>query len=127
MRPTGITLVAIYQMLRGFIQVLFALGVWIFTGLTAKLAAVAAEGNAVARFLSSFGKYLGLALLLFAVINVVVGIGLWFMQGWARLLAVVSSAISLAALLPALFHPRPMALLFGLLNILVILYLMMPG
>jgi uncharacterized membrane protein (DUF2068 family) len=127
MRPLGVSLIAIYQVLRGLVQVLFALGVVLFTGLTSKLASLAAEGNAVARFLAAFGKYLGIAIVVFALVHVILGFGLWFMQGWARLLTVVFSAISLASLLPFLIHPRPVALLFGILNVLVILYLMMPG
>jgi uncharacterized membrane protein (DUF2068 family) len=127
MRPLGVTLVAIYQMARGLFQLLFALGVMMFTGLTAKLASLAAEGNAISRFLAAFGKYLGIAIIVFALVHVILGFGLWLMQGWARLLTVVFSAISLASLLPFLIHPRPVALLFGILNVLVILYLMMPG
>jgi uncharacterized membrane protein (DUF2068 family) len=127
MRPLGVTLAAIYQMVRGLFQLLFALGVMLFTGLTAKLASLAAEGNAISRFLAAFGKYLGIVLIIFAVVNVILGLGLWLMQGWARMLTVVFTAISLAALLPFLIHPRPVALLFGLLNVAVILYLMMPG
>ena len=127
MRPLGVTLVAIYQVVRGVFQLLFALGVILFTGLTAKLASLAAEGNAISRFLVAFGKYLGIALIVFALVQVVLGLGLWFMQGWARMLTVVFSAISLAALLPFLIHPRPVALFFGLLNVVVILYLLMPS
>ena len=97
-----------------------------FTGLTARLASLAAEGNAISRFLAAFGKYLGIALIVFALVHVILGIGLWFMQSWARMLTVVFSAISLAALLPFLIHPRPFALLFALLNVFVMVYLMLP-
>lgn len=127
MRPLGVTLVAIYQLARGLFQLLFALGVVMFTGLTAKLASLAAEGNALSRFLAATGKYLGLVVVVFAVFNLILAAGLWFMQNWARMLTVLFTAISLAALLPFLFHPRPFAWLFAILNLAAILYLMLPG
>jgi len=127
MRPWGVTLVAIYELVRGLIQAMVALSIILFTGITARLASLAAEGNAIARFLSAFGKYVGIMLVVLALVHVILAVGLWFLQGWARLLTVVFSSISLAALLPFFIHPRPFSLMFGILNVLVIVYLMTPG
>ena len=53
MRPLGVTLVGFYQILRGVLGLLFGLSVLAFTGLAAKLASLAAEGNAVERCCST--------------------------------------------------------------------------
>ena len=45
MRPLGVTLVGFYQILRGLLGLLFGLSVLLFTGMVAKLASLAAEGN----------------------------------------------------------------------------------
>ena len=68
MRPLGVTLVGFYQILRGVLSLLFGLCLMAFTGLAAKLASLAAEGNAVERLLSSFGHIAGLAIIVFGVI-----------------------------------------------------------
>jgi hypothetical protein len=46
MRPLGVTLVGLYQILRGVLGLLFGVSVLLFTGLAAKLSSLAAEGNA---------------------------------------------------------------------------------
>ena len=60
MRPLGVTLIGIYQILRGALGVLFGLSLMLFTGLAAKLASLAAEGNAAGRVLHSFGSLAGM-------------------------------------------------------------------
>ena len=66
MRPLGVTLVGFYQILRGVLALLFGLSVLLFTGLAAKLASLAAEGNAVERLLRDFGHVAGLGIIVFA-------------------------------------------------------------
>jgi len=126
MRPLGVTLVGIYQILRGVIGLLFGLSVLLFTGLAAKLASLAAEGNAVARLLYSFGHAVGLVIIVFAVVHMLAGYGVLQMQNWGRLLTILFSAIGLVLVLPGLAHAHIFSLLFGAINAACILYLAMP-
>ena len=126
-RPLGVTLIAIYQFLRGGLGVLFALLVWLASGLASKLASLATEGNVVERLFAGAGRFFEVALLVYALIHIVLGFGLLSQQNWARLLTIVFAAISLLTLLPRLIHPSPMALLVGVINIACIVYLLMPG
>ena len=105
---------------------LFALLVWLASGLTAKLASLAAEGNFVERLLSGTGRWIGLALLLYALVHVVLGFGLMAMQNWARLLTIVFAAVGIVSLLPRLIHPSPLALIMGIVNGFALVYLLAP-
>jgi uncharacterized membrane protein (DUF2068 family) len=126
MRPVGITLVGIYQILGGVLKVLFALSIMLFTGLAAKLASIAAEGNAIERMLHGFGQLLGICILLFGLIHLAAGVGLLKMQNWGRLLTLLLSAIGLVLLLPALLVSHGMPLILGVINAISIFYLAMP-
>ena len=126
MRPLGVTLVGYYQILRGALGVLFGLSILAFTGLTAKLASLAAEGNAVANILRRFGHAAGLGIIVFAVIHVLAGYGVLQMQNWGRLLTLLFSAIGLVLLLPGVLHGNVLVLLFAAINAASIFYLAMP-
>jgi uncharacterized membrane protein (DUF2068 family) len=126
MRPVGITLVGIYQILSGVLKVLFALSIMLFTGLAAKLASIAAEGNALERMLHGFGQLLGIGILVFGLIHIAAGYGLLKMQNWGRLLTLLLSAIGLVLLLPALLVMHGMPLILGVINAISIFYLAMP-
>jgi uncharacterized membrane protein (DUF2068 family) len=126
MRPLGITLVGFYQILRGALSLVFGLSVLLFTGLAAKLASLAAEGNAVERLLRDFGHIAGLGIVVFAVVHMLAGYGVLQMQNWGRLLTLLFSAIGLVLVLPGLIHGHMFSLLFGAINAACIFYLAMP-
>jgi uncharacterized membrane protein (DUF2068 family) len=126
MRPLGVTLVGFYQILRGLIALLFGLSVLLFAGLAAKLVSLAAEGNAVARYLSGFGHLVGLGIIVFALVHMIAGYGVLQMQNWGRLLALLFSAIGLVLLLPGILHAHVFSLLFGAINAACVFYLAMP-
>ena len=126
MRPLGVTLIGIYQILRGALGVLFALGLMLFTGLAAKLASLAAEGNAVERILHSLGRVAGVGVLVFALLHILAGFGLLKMQNWGRLLTLLFSAIGLVVLLPVLVASHGLPLIFGIINAVSIFYLALP-
>jgi uncharacterized membrane protein (DUF2068 family) len=126
MRPLGVTLVGFYQILRGVLGLVFGLSVLLFSGLAAKLASLAAEGNAVERLLSTFGHVAGLGIIVFAVVHMIAGYGVLQMQNWGRLLALLFSAIGLVLVLPGLIHAHIFSLLFGAINAACIFYLAMP-
>ena len=126
MRPLGVTLIGLYQLLRGVIGVLFGLSILAFTGLTARLASVAAEGNAAARLLLSFGHMAGLIIVVFALLHLAAGYGILQMANWGRLLTVLLSAMGLVLLLPGMLFLHVFSLAFGLINAASIFYLAMP-
>lgn len=126
MRPLGITLIGLYQILRGAVGVLFALGLLLASSLAAKLASLAAEGNAVGRLLQGFGRLAGVGILVFALLHILAGYGLFKMQNWGRLLTVLFSAIGLVALLPVIMVAHGLPLILGAINAVTIVYLVSP-
>jgi uncharacterized membrane protein (DUF2068 family) len=126
MRPLGVTLIGIYQILRGALGVLFGLSLMLFTGLAAKLASLAAEGNAVERILHNLGRVAGVGIVVFALLHILAGFGLLKMQNWGRLLTLLFSAIGLVVLLPVLIASHGLPLIFGIINAASIFYLALP-
>ena len=126
MRPLGVTLVGLYQILRGVIGVVFGLSILLFAGLAAKLASLAAEGNAVENILHRFGHLAGLGIIVFAVGHMIAGYGVLQMQNWGRLLTLLFSAIGLVLVLPGVFVANIFGLLVGGINAACIFYLAMP-
>src|SRR6202165_3802483 len=126
MRPLGVTLVGLYQILRGVIGVVFGLSILLFAGLAAKLASLAAEGNGVENILHRFGHLAGLGIIVFAVGHMIAGYGVLQMQNWGRLLTLLFSAIGLVLVLPGVFVANVFCLLFGGINAACIFYLAMP-
>jgi len=126
MRPLGVTLIGIYQILRGALGVLFGLSLILFTGLAARLASMATEGNAVERVLRSFGSLAGLGIMVFALLHILAGVGLVKMQNWGRLLTLLLSAIGLVLLLPVVIAAHGLPLIFAAINAASIFYLAMP-
>lgn len=126
MRPLLVTLIGFYQILRGVLGVLFGLGILLFTGLAARLASLAAEGNAVERYLHGLGHVAGLAIIIFAGLHLVAGYGLLQMQNWGRLLTLLFSAIGLVLVLPGVLSMHMFSLFFGIINAASIFYLAMP-
>ena len=126
MRPLGVTLVGCYQILRGVLGLVFGLSILLFAGLAAKLASLAAEGNAVENILHSFGHLAGLGIVVFAVVHMIAGYGVLQMQNWGRLLTLLFSAIGLVLVLPGVFVANMFCLLFGAINAVCIFYLAMP-
>ena len=126
MRPLGVTLVGCYQILRGVIGLVFGLSILLVAGLAAKLASLAAEGNAVGNILHRFGHLAGLGIIVFAVVHMIAGYGVLQMQNWGRLLTLLFSAIGLVLVLPGVVHANIFSLLFGAINAACIFYLAMP-
>jgi hypothetical protein len=127
MRPLGVTLVGFYQILRGLLGLLFGLSLLLFTSLAAKLASLAAEGIATGRFFGGFGQLGSLVIILFAAIHLIAGYGVLRMQNWGRLLTLFLSAVGLVLLMPVLIVVHGIPLAFGIINVVVILYLAMPA
>lgn len=126
MRPFGVTLIFLYQILRGLIGIVFGLFIAIYVGPTNKFVAAASAGNAVERFMATFGHAAGLVIIGFALLHMFAGYGLLRMQIWARQLTLLYSVVELVLELPSAVHANLWALAFAPLNALCILYLAMP-
>jgi uncharacterized membrane protein (DUF2068 family) len=126
MRPLGVTLVGLYQILRGLIGLVFGLFVVFYLGPANKLASVAAKGNAVERLLSGFGHAAGLVVIVFVVVHMFAGYGVLQMRNWGRVLTLLFSAIELVLVLPGAVHINIFSLVFGAINAACIFYLAMP-
>ena len=126
MRPLGVTLISLYQILRGALGVLFGLSLMLFTSLAAKLASLAAEGNALERILHGFGRMAGLGIVVFGLLHILAGFGLLKMENWGRLLTLLFSAIGLVVLLPVLIASHGLPLVFAAINAASIFYLALP-
>src|ERR1700691_1468105 len=100
MRPLGVTLVSLYQFLRGFIGLVFGGFVLFFDGPANKLVSVAAVGNPVERFVGHFAHHAGIIIIALALVHLVAGYGLLQMRKWGRALTILFSAIELALVLP---------------------------
>ena len=109
MRPTGVTLTAYFPFYRGGLVALFSLGAMILGGISSRVAALASEGNALERFLGGLGHFLGMALLIYALVQIVATIGLLSAQNWARLLTLLFSAVGILILLPRAIHLHPLS------------------
>lgn len=127
MRPTGVTLSAYFQFFRGAVVALFAGGVFFVGGMASRLASLATEGNSLQRFLGGLGHFIGVALLIYAAVLILSGIGLLLQQNWARLLTIVFSALGVLVLLPRALALHPFSTLFALLNLAVLIYLLLPA
>jgi hypothetical protein len=126
MRPLGVSLVGLYQILRGVVGLLFGLSVLLFTGLIGRIASLAAEGDAIERLLHGFGHAVGLVIIVFALLHMLAGYGVLQMRNWGRLLTLLFSAIGLVLVLNGMVQAHIFPLLFGVINAACILYLAMP-
>jgi hypothetical protein len=123
MRPLGIILIGLYQVLRASVGLVFGLFVLFFNGPATKLVSVAGQGNFIERHLRSFGHAAGLFIIGFAVVHALAGYGVLQMQGWGRLLTLLFCAIEISLLLPTMIRVNIFSLVFGAVNAGCILYL----
>lgn len=99
-RPTGITIIAVLAFLgAGFLLLLALLslvGGALFSSLSSsRLGALAGIGAVV----------LAVFLLICAAVDVVVGVGLWKLQNWARIITIVLIGIGLLGSVLSIFSP----------------------
>ncbi len=101
-RPTGGTVLAVLNFLGAGLCVLGGLAFTVGMGIGGA-AAASTKGAGVGAFLVGLGDVGGVLLLVCAAIGVVVGIGLWKLRGWARMVTIVLTILSLVLAVPGLF------------------------
>jgi hypothetical protein len=126
MRPLGVTLSAYFEFLRAALLAALGLGVLFVGGLASRLAALAAEGNSMQRILAGMGHFVSAILLVYAGVILIIGIGLLMSQSWARALTIVFSALGFLTVLPRMIAHHPFSILFGVLNLAVLIYMLLP-
>lgn len=127
MRPFAVTLVFIYQILRGLVGLVFGLFILVFVGPANKFASVSSAGNSVERLVGQIGHAAGLVVILFAVVHLIASYGLLLMRNWGRLLTILFSAIELALIIYRGVGMNIFSLSVGVLNAACIFYLAMPA
>jgi uncharacterized membrane protein (DUF2068 family) len=79
------------------------------------------------RLVSGMGKTLGIAILLFALVYILMGFGMWAMKNWARILTLVFAVIWLvSAMVRLVANPSPFHLLRAAVDVAILVYLLLP-
>ena len=135
MRPTGVTLIAIYHVIGAVFLVLLAVALVAGGSLLNSLFGGGKEGAIGGMGLGLFVGVLGAAFtLVFALVAAIAGYGVWSLREWGRILCIVLAVISILLSLPGLLL---MGLHFGLffggyrffrtaVNVVIIWYLVQP-
>ncbi len=135
MRPTGVTLIALYHFLSALFLVLFASFLAVGGTVLASLFSASRFGSATGWGLGVLvGMLGGVFFLFFALVAAIAGWGLWSMREWGRILSIVLAVISLLFSLPGLLMMGlHLHLFFGTyrlfriaISILIIWYLVQP-
>lgn len=129
-RPTGVTVLAVLCFIGAGFAVLGGIGM-LFVGGLGMAGAASRPGMAM---LAGMGAFAGVFLLVMAALDVIVGVGLWKLLSWGRILALVlvgvGAVLAVLGLFSALVHFRPFAVLWQIvvaaIYLLIIWYLTRP-
>lgn len=103
-RPTGVTVLAVLNFLGAALYIL--LGVLFMVGMGALGAVLGQSGQegsgAAMGLLMGLGAVAGVVLIFFGLIALAIGIGLWKLKNWARIITIVLSALGGLACLAGL-------------------------
>jgi hypothetical protein len=133
-RPGGITFLAVLCFLGALVCVLAALVFFLGFGLAGAGVKAAGAGTGGMAALMGLGAAGGVLFLIFGAIDVVVGVGLWKLCNWARILTIILTALALLmagiGLLTSLLHFNLFVLVFQLIfvgiYILILWYMFQP-
>ncbi|HZI58863.1 MAG TPA: hypothetical protein VFF39_18920, partial [Verrucomicrobiae bacterium] len=88
-RPGGVTVIAVLCFLGGGLLLLGGIGMMAGGGILAGLMNQQGQANPMAGIIASVGAALGVFCLIFAVIEILLGVGLLKLKEWARITTVV--------------------------------------
>jgi len=128
MRPLGVSLIAGLTWLLGALWALTAVSVIGFSRLGARiLSTVISEGNLVEKFTSGMGMAVGVLLLLVATVYVIVGLGLWRLKNWARMVTIFFVALGLLLGLRSLIEYHHLfRIVRTVVDLVIVAYLLLP-
>ena len=130
-RPTGVTILAVLAFIGAGLLVLAALGFLLMGGVMLSRMAGAPLG-----MMGGIGvAFLAVVFLVIAVLYVVMGIGFWKLQNWARILAIVLTGLAVLfqalGVLGALAHFHPFLFIwraiFLAIDVWIVVYLLKPN
>ncbi len=131
-RPTGVTVLAILDFLGALC--LIGAGLLFLLGMGIAGAGMMSQARGGGALLAGLGAVGGVVFLVFAAISAVVGIGLWKLRNWARIITIAFAGLGvlsgLLGFLTMLLHFSLVGLLFRLvglgINGLIIWYMLQP-
>lgn len=130
-RPAGVTFLSILAFVGAVILALGGIAMCLGGAVMSRMAVY----PGMAMLTGIGGAVIGLMLLGLAAVYVIMGVGLWKLQNWARLLTIVLAALGVVfygvGILGALFHFHILLLywraIFLALNVWIIVYLLQPN
>jgi len=115
-RPVGVTILAILYFLFGLLCILGGIGLLAGGGFMASI--INQQGGQGAGFLAGLGAALGVGYLVGALIELLLGWGLWKLKNWARIITlifmVIGAVFSVIGLVGTLAHFNVISLVFTL-------------
>ncbi len=94
-RPTGVTVLAVLNFLGAGLYALLAVLFFLIGAGGAASGMMSEMGGGTAAFLLGLGAAVGVILLIFAAIGLAIGIGMWKLRNWARIVTIVLVGLSL--------------------------------
>jgi hypothetical protein len=92
-RPTGVTILAVLEFLFAGLCILIGLLLMVGFGLLGGAVGQAGEDGSGMALLMGLGAVAGVVFLVVALIPLIIGIGLWKLKNWARILVIVFSIL----------------------------------
>jgi uncharacterized membrane protein (DUF2068 family) len=127
MRPLGVCVIAVFTWIRAALYATVGLVILGIGHLSTHLMSRMANESMLTTWITRFGKALGVGALLIALIYVVVGLGLWSLKNWARVLAIVFVTLAFFfGLVGLLRFPTPWHIVRAGIQIAIVVYLMLP-
>jgi uncharacterized membrane protein (DUF2068 family) len=127
MRPIGVSLIAVFTWIRAAFYALIGLAILGIGHLSGYMMSKMASESMMETWITRLGKTLGLGALLIALVYIVVGLGLWGLKNWARVVAIAFVALWFFVGLFGLLHfPSPWHIIRAAIQIGIAVYLMLP-
>jgi len=127
MRPLGVTAIAILTWIRGALYALAGLAILGIGHLSARTMAAVTSETSLQSVVAGLGKVLGIGALLVAVAYVLVGVGLWGLNNWARVLTLFFVGLALLlGMIGLVRNPNAWHLVRTLVEVAILVYLMLP-
>ena len=127
MRPLGVSVIAVFTWIRGALYTVAGLAILGIGHLSTRLLSAAASDSFAETLVSRLGKALGFGALVIAAVYVVVGVGLWGVRNWARVLTLVFVGLWFVIGLVGLArHPSAWHIVRTVVEVVILVYLNLP-
>lgn len=127
MRPLGVCIIAIFTWIRAAFYAAVGLVIFGIGHLSGHLMSRMTNESMLGTWIARLGKALGVGALLIALVYLVVGVGLWGLKNWARVVSLVFVALWFFVGLVGLLHfPTPWHIVRAGIQIAIFVYLLLP-